>query len=361
MQKPKGKPAMEFTYSASGVDREARMLAKDFSAFEKGQKGLKKTPFQNLIDGGNNYSALLADGVGTKVLLAQLAGIHGTIGIDGVAMVANDAARAGLRPKFLVDIIDIYHSERKLIADLVRGIDKGAKIAGCSVVGGETADVPSLVKGFGSNPYNLNFSLYAEAQKQNTVLGTGLRPGDAIIGLRSRSIHSNGASLVRKILFSEWGGRYADPFAKIDGLDKTLVEECLTPTAIYAKEVCELQERTHLVKAAVHVTGDAYAKFAKLFPFNRGTGLSFDNFKPQPIFKVLQDAALKAGRRLSDEEMLRTFNMGWGFAVIVSPPNADEALGFFERKKIHCEKIGMVTQKEGLIEAKYKGKAFGLS
>ena len=193
---------MEFTYSASGVDREARMLAKDFSAFEKGQKGLKKTPFQNLIDGGNNYSALLADGVGTKVLLAQLAGIHGTIGIDGVAMVANDAARAGLRPKFLVDIIDIYHSERGLISDLVRGIDKGAKIAGCSVVGGETADVPSIVKGFGSNPYNLNFSLYAEAQKQNTVLGTGLRPGDAIIGLRSSGIHSNGASLVRKILFS---------------------------------------------------------------------------------------------------------------------------------------------------------------
>ena len=358
----KQKAFEEMTYSKSGVDRKARAKAKDFSAFGRTiTVGTFHTPFLNLVKSGDtHYSALLADGVGTKVLLAQLADRHDTIGIDGVAMVANDAARCGLDCRFLVDIIDIHHSDKALISKIVAGIENGAKQAGCAVVGGETADVPTLVAGVGKNPYNLNFSLYAEADKDELILGTGLQPGDAIIGLESSGIHSNGFSLVRQVLFSEWGGYYKDPFAKVDGLDLPLVQECLTPTRIYAKTVRAFQKATGLAKAAVHITGDAYPKFDNLFAFNKGVGLEFDNFEPQPIFGVLQDTARKMGKNITDEEMLRTFNMGWGFALVVSAENAEGTIDFFANNGLACERMGTVTPKAGRIRAKYKGRSFGL-
>ncbi len=354
--------AEEMTYSKSGVDRKARAKAKDFSAFSRNLAvGTFHTPYLNLVKSGDTqFSALLADGVGTKVLLAQLADKHDTIGIDGVAMVANDAARCALDCRLLVDIIDIHHSDKALLSHLITGIEAGAKQAGCAVVGGETADVPTLVAGVGKNPYNLNFSLYAEADKDDLIIGTGLQPGDAIIGLESSGIHSNGFSLVRQVLFSEWGGYYKDPFATVDGLDKPLIEECLTPTRIYAKAVRAFQKATGLAKAGIHITGDAYPKFDKLFAFNKGIGLEFDNFEPQPIFGVLQATAKKLGKTITDEEMLRTFNMGWGFALVVSQENAEGAMDFFTNNGLACERIGTVNSKAGRIEAKYKDRKFNL-
>ncbi len=362
MGNPMTRKIQELTYSKSGVDRKARAKAKDFSVFGRTMAvGTFHTPYLNLVKSGDiHYSALLADGVGTKVLLAQLADRHDTIGIDGVAMVANDAARCGLDCRLLVDIIDIHHSDKALISALVAGIEKGAKQAGCAVVGGETADVPSLVNGYGKNPYNLNFSLYAEADKEELILGTGLQPGDAIIGLESSGLHSNGFSLVRQVLFSEWGGYYKDPFTKVDGLDLPLVQECLAPTKIYAKTVRAFQKATGLAKAAVHITGDAYPKFDKLFAFNKGIGLEFDNFEPQPIFDVLQATARKMGKVITDEEMLRTFNMGWGFALVVPAEGAEGAMDFFTNNGFACERIGAVTSKAGRIEAKYKDRKFNL-
>ncbi len=344
------------TYAASGVDREKRKAAKDFSLFQKGLKGALQTPYLSLQCQSGKCSALLADGVGTKVLLAQLAGKHDTVGIDGVAMVANDAARAGLSPKFLVDIIDLHHSDEELVAQLVRGIYRGAKLAGCAVVGGETADVPELVTGIGGNPYNLNFSLYAKSDEGDVIRGTGLRPGDVILGLQSSGLHSNGFSLVRRILFKQWGGYYGDPFAAVDGLDKPLIDECLAPTRIYARGICDYQSKVRTIKAAVHVTGDAYAKFGKLFAFNKGIGLDFSIFKPQPIFSVLQATAKKLGKTIADGEMLKTFNMGWGFALIVAKADADAAESYFSSKGIPCGQIGIVTQKEGRIAAQFAGK-----
>ncbi|MFA5246837.1 MAG: phosphoribosylformylglycinamidine cyclo-ligase [Candidatus Micrarchaeia archaeon] len=352
----------ELTYSKSGVDRQARAAAKDFSAFGRTLTvGTFHTPYLNLIKSGDtHYSALLADGVGTKVLLAQLADKHDTIGIDGVAMVANDAARCGLDCRLLVDIIDIHHSDKALILQIISGIEKGAKLAGCAVVGGETADVPTLVAGVGKNPYNLNFSLYADADKDEVIYGTGIKPGDVILGIESSGIHSNGFSLVRKVLFSQWDGYYKDPFAKVDGLDKSLVETCLEPTRIYSKIVRAYHADTYHVKAGVHITGDAYPKFEKLFLFNKGIGLEFDNFSPQPIFGVLQDTARKLGKVITDEEMLRTFNMGWGFAIILSAEHADNAQSFISSKGFKCERIGKVNSNAGRISAKYKARTFNL-
>jgi phosphoribosylformylglycinamidine cyclo-ligase len=114
------------------------------------------------------------------------------------------------------------------------------------------------------------------------------------------------------------------------------------------------------VKAAVHVTGDAYPKFEKLLAFNKKVGLEFDNFKPQPIFKVLQDTARKLGKTITDEEMLRTFNLGWGFALIVSQENADSAIGFLQSRGFGCERIGKVNPSAGRITARYRGKRYAL-
>ena len=358
----KAKSKEEITYSKSGVDRAARAAAKDFSAFGRTLTiGTFHTPYLNLVKSGDtHYSALLADGVGTKILLAQLADKHDTIGIDGVAMVANDAARCGLDCRLLVDIIDLHHSDKALISQLITGIEKGARLSGCSVVGGETADVPTLVAGFGKNPYNLNFSLYADADKDEVIYGTGIKPGDVIMGIGSSGIHSNGFSLVRKVLFSEWGGFYKDPFVQVDGLDKPLVEACLEPTMIYSKVVRQYHAGTFHAKAGVHITGDAYQKFENLFRFNKGVGLEFDNFEPQPIFTVLQDAARKLGKVITDEEMLRTFNLGWGFALILSPRYADDAQSFIQSKGFKCERIGRVTDNAGRISAKYNSRTFNL-
>ncbi|MFA6329836.1 MAG: AIR synthase-related protein, partial [Candidatus Micrarchaeia archaeon] len=109
-----------------------------------------------------------------------------------------------------------------------------------------------------------------------------------------------------------------------------------------------------------HITGDAYPKFDKLFPFNKGVGLEFDNFEPQPIFGVLQATAKRMGKTITDEEMLRTFNLGWGFALIVSAENAEGAMDFFTNNGIACERIGAVNSKAGRISAKYKDRVFNL-
>ncbi len=148
------------TYAISGVDRAERRRAKKFGALEKTLAvGAVRTPFNTLYPSGRGaYSVLTVDGVGTKILLAELAGIHEGIGVDGVAMVVNDCVRCGARPVAVADIIDVHHSEPNLLGNLFNGIARGAKEAGCAVVGGETADVPAMISGVGGNPVRSSVS-----------------------------------------------------------------------------------------------------------------------------------------------------------------------------------------------------------
>ncbi len=347
----------ELTYAQSGVNRHAREKAKKFEVFESSlPRETIDTPYCKLLPSRQNkeyYYNLSTDGVGTKVLLAELAEKHDTIGIDAVAMVANDAIRCGATPIDLVDAIDIDHSEKKLLSEILKGLQKGAQLSGCRVVGGETADVPLLIKGIGKNPYHINCACYAEAKKSELILGTKATPGDAIVGLRSSGLHSNGISLARKALFKQWGGAYG-AFDTPDGLDRELVLECLEPTALYVKEFLRCAKNFE-VKAAANITGDAYAKVKKISQFSP-IGFKFVNFSPQPIFEVIQTAAKKIGSKITDEEMLRTFNLGWGFALIVGKEEADAACTHFEKNKIQAEVIGEATSKVGAVEVEFKGK-----
>ncbi|PIO05823.1 phosphoribosylformylglycinamidine cyclo-ligase [Candidatus Micrarchaeota archaeon CG08_land_8_20_14_0_20_59_11] len=334
-------------YADSGVDRNVRERAKlGVSVF--GSAGFK-TPFNALVPvDSKSYYSFCTDGVGTKCMVAQLADKHGGIGIDAVAMVANDTIRCGARPAALVDVIDIRKTEEHLLRVLLRSIAEGARQAECAVVGGETADLGEMVGGVGANPYNVNCSCVGFVGKKDVVLGNKLKAGDVVIGLRSSGIHSNGFSLVRRALFSQWGGRF-NAHDKPEALKgKTVAEECLKPTRIYVKSVLKAMKNAD-VKAAVHITGDAYVKFDKLFAFSKGVGIRFDNFKPQPIFALVQECGKVPG-----DEMLKTFNMGWGFALIAPKKEEDKLLSLLKNEG--AEKIGEITAKAGVVEAFWKNK-----
>lgn len=320
------------TYLEAGVDRELRSKAKEHLADLKSTLSFSRhgatieTPFNTLYPVGNEiFHVKTADGVGTKVLLAQLAGKHDTIGIDAVAMVVNDCIRCGARPLAITDVIDIRKSEPEILVELQRGLGIGARESECPLVGGETADVPELMNAL----YHINCDCVGEVERSKIINGERISVGDVITGLKSSGVHSNGISLLRKVLFKEWGGKF-DAFEKPDGFDQELVLEALEPTKIYVKEFLNAADKVDIL-GAVNITGDAYLKFRKVTRL----GLEFDNFRPQPIFMLMQESGV------SMEEMFKTMNMGWGFAVMVKKKDADSALQALPGSEV----IGRITDR----------------
>lgn len=351
----------KITYAAAGVDRELRAEAKKALRFLEGTYRFSRygeivqLPFGNIFPfRGDCYLDLVIEGVGTKVLVAQLADKYDTIGIDGVAMAVNDVIRSGARPLAVADNIHAQFSDPVLVGEWMKGIAKGAAEAECVVPSGEIGDVAEIIRGLVEGKgFDMVFAAIGEVPKDKVITGRELKPGDAIVGLRSSGLHSNGITLARKILFKQWGGKY-EPFDVPEPLDRELVYEVLEPTRIYVKPVLNAAEHVK-VKAAVHITGDAYLKFNRLTLFSKGIGFEFNNFKPQPIFDLIQKTAGELGGEIPDEEMFKTFNMGWGFAIIIDKEEKDEALDVLERAGVHAEEIGHVTRTRG-IRILYKGK-----
>jgi phosphoribosylformylglycinamidine cyclo-ligase len=234
----------------------------------------------------------------------------------------------------------------------MKGIVKGATEAECVVPGGEIGDAAEIIKGLVEGKgFDMIVSSIGEVTKEKIIFGRNIKPGDSIIGLRSFGLHSNGISLARKILLKQWGGKY-EPQDVPDGLDRGIVYEVLEPTRIYVKPLLRVADEIE-VKAAVHITGDAYAKFNNLARFSKGIGFEFDNFDPQPIFGLIQKTALELGGRITDEEMFKTFNMGWGFAIVVDKKDMDKTVEILETNEAHAEQIGEIRHREG-IEILYK-------
>jgi phosphoribosylformylglycinamidine cyclo-ligase len=197
------------------------------------------------------------------------------------------------------------------------------------------------------------FASIGEVAKESIISGKNVSPSDAIIGLRSSGLHSNGVSLARRILFKQWGGKYESE-AVPEGLEREVVLEALEPTRIYVKPLLKTAEEIS-VKAAVHITGDAYLKFNRLAKFSEGIGFEFDNFNPQPIFTLIQATAKQLGGAITDEEMFKTFNMGWGFAVIVDKASAERTIDVLEKAGVHAQEIGHVAGRPG-VKILYRGK-----
>jgi phosphoribosylformylglycinamidine cyclo-ligase len=344
----------KFTYAHAGVDRKLRAESKKTLQLLKNSYRFSsygeviQLPYGNIFPiGENRYLDFVIEGTGTKVLVAQLAQKYDTIAIDGIAMAVNDVIRSGAKPFAIADNIHLQASYAELIEEFMKGIVKGAAEAECIVPGGEIGDVPELIKGVSEGKgFDMIFAAIGEVKGENIIFGKNLKRGDVIIGLRSSGIHSNGVSLARRVLFKQWGGKY-EPHDVPNGLDREIVYEILEPTIVYVKPLLRLA-KTLKIKAAVHITGDAYLKFGRLAKFSKGIGFEFDNFKPQFIFELLQKTASEIGGGITDEEMFKTFNMGWGFAVILDKKDRDDALSVLQKAGVQAEQIGQVTGSEGI-------------
>lgn len=343
------------TYTDAGVNREKRTESKkQLTILKESYKysnygSVMRLPYGNIFPINKNvYLDLVIEGVGTKVLIAQLAKKNNTIGLDAVAMAVNDVIRSGAEPLSIADNIHAQASDPQLVKAWLEGIAEGAAQAKCPVTSGEIGDVAAIIKGIErGHGFDMVIAAVGKVCKQNIITGKNIKPEDPIIGLRSSGLHSNGISLARKILLSKWGGKY-DAEAIPDGLDKKIVFEILEPTKIYVKPLLKTNQAMK-IKAAVHVTGDAYLKFNNLRRFSPGIGFEFYNFKPHPIFGLMQKTALELGYSVTDEEMFRTFNMGWGFAVIVDNKDKDNALNILEKAGAQPEQIGKVSATERIV------------
>ena len=355
----------KFTYANAGVDRELRaeskralqILRKTYGFSHYGE--VVQLPYGNIFPmGESRYLDLVIEGVGTKVLVAQLAEKYDTIGIDGVALAVNDVIRSGAKPLAIADNIHAQVSDPALVKEWIKGIAKGAAEADCVVPSGEIGDVTGVIKGLVEGKgFDIVVATIGEVIAEKVIYGRDIKSGDVIIGIRSSGIHSNGVSLARRILFKQWGGKY-EPYDIPDGLDREIVYEVLEPMKVYVKPLLRVAEELK-VKAAVHITGDAYLKFDNITRFSKGIGFELDNFNPQPIFDLIQKTASELGGVITNEEMFKTFNMGWGFAVIVDRTDTDKALDVLEKTRVQAEQIGHVTEFKG-IRILYKNKKITL-
>lgn len=351
-----------FTYTDAGVNRQQRHESKKALVALKetykhiGFDGIRHLPYSNIFPiGENSFLDLEIEGVGTKVLVAELANKYDTIGVDAVAMVVNDVIRSGAKPLAIADNIHATASKPELVNAWLKGIVQGANESECPVTNGETGDVAEIIKGITPNSgFDIVVSSIGKVERQDIITGEGIKVGDPIIGLPSSGVHSNGITLVRKILFKQWGGKY-DATDIPETLEREVALEVLEPTKIYVKPLLKLAREVK-VKAAVHITGDAYTKFNNLANYSPGIGFRFNNFKPQPIFGLIQKTASELGYTITDDEMFKTFNMGWGFGIIVDKNEVDKAINTLERNNFNPERIGVVTSKERVVEIEHQKK-----
>lgn len=294
-------PQHPSTYAESGVDISAeeeaiKALRKHFTAKKKGRGSPINIEgaYAGLLDMGDFIIGITTDGVGSKVLVATEMGNWKTIGIDCMAMNVNDLYAMGLEPIAFVDYLAMESIEPSIADQIGQGLAKGAKIANVSIVGGETASLPDIVRGF-----DLAGSCIGIAAKEDLVTGHKIENGDAVVGIPSSGIHSNGLTLARKLL-AKYG-----LYTRYGSMERTLGEELLVPTRIYS-EVLDINKNCE-VHGLAHITGGGLLNLKRLTRL--GLNLS-DPLEPQEIFSVIQAEGVEV------REMYKTFNMGMGFAII---------------------------------------------
>ena len=279
------------------------------------------------------------DGVGTKLKLAFMFDIHHTVGIDLVAMSVNDVLVQGATPLFFLD----YFATGKLVSgvaeQVVSGVCEGCRQSACALLGGETAEMPGF---YPDGEYDLSGFAVGMVDTPKLVSGKDIRPGDVLIGLASSGAHSNGWSLIRKVL-KESGLNKDDLFP---GTGKTVAETLIEPTKIYVKPVLEVLE-TMTVKGMVHVTGGGfYDNIPRVLPEDVAASIQFGSWAMLPIFDWIKSQA-----DLSWPEMLQIFNCSIGYILIVDPADADAALELLDnREDVDAYRIGEIVQREGAGE-----------
>lgn len=264
------------------------------------------------------------DGVGTKLMIAFMMDKHDTIGIDAVAMCVNDILCQGARPLFFLDYIACGKNYPEKIAQIVSGVAEGCVQGGMALIGGETAEMPDM---YSLDDYDLAGFAVGVVEKDEIITGQSIAEGDVLVGLPSSGVHSNGFSLVRKLLFKDLK---MDVHTKVDELGGTLGEALLTPTRIYVKAVEDLL-KPYGVKGMSHVTGGGfYENIPRMIPDGLCAKVDVSAIDTLPIFKFIKEAG-----NITDEAMYSTFNMGIG---LVAALPADQADGFVQALKDKGEK-----------------------
>jgi phosphoribosylformylglycinamidine cyclo-ligase len=274
------------------------------------------------------------DGVGTKLKIAFLTGIHGTVGIDLVAMNVNDLLVTGAEPLFFLDYFATGALQAETVQAVISGIANGCEQAGCSLIGGETAEMPDF---YAAGEYDLAGFCVGIVDRGRAIDGSAVKPGDAVLGVASSGLHSNGYSLVRKVLLERRG--YALD-AMIPEMGKPLGEELITPTVIYVKPVLELC-RSIQVKGMAHITGGGFVgNIPRVLPENCCVRMQRNSWEIAPIFQLMKKEA-----NLDDDDMFRTFNMGLGLVVITGADQADKAADLLRSRGLRTWIVGDVVER----------------
>ena len=343
---------MGITYKDAGVDIDAGdLFVQKIKPFVKstfrpevmthiggfgGLFALKKCKDPVLVSG--------TDGVGTKLKIAFLTNKHDTVGIDLVAMCVNDIIVQGAEPLFFLDYFATGKLKPQEHSDIVKGIADGCKQSGCALIGGETAEMPSF---YGENEYDLAGFAVGVVEKKKIINGSRIKPGDQLIGLASSGLHSNGFSLVRKVLLEKAGYGVQDTLSELG--HKTLGEVLLTPTRIYAKTIMALLKEFD-IRGMAHITGGGITENTpRMLPKGAQAAIEKGTWDIHPIFKLIQKKA-----QVDDNEMYRDFNMGIGLVLAVPKKQAEAVLKKATKLGEKAHLIGEIVKGKQIV--KYEEK-----
>lgn len=341
---------MPINYKDAGVD-----VANGQKEVELIKKLVEKTQSENVLSKLGGFSGLFSlenlniknpvlvsgtDGVGTKVMLAQMMDKHDTIGIDCVAMCVNDILCQGAKPLFFLDYIACGKLVPEKMEKIVKGVADGCLQANSSLIGGETAEMPDLYK---ENDYDLAGFCVGIVDKEKIITGEKIKKGDHIFGLKSSGIHSNGYSLVRKIVLEK---EKLSLDEKIEGLDTSLGEELLKPTKIYVKEILALLGKIE-INGLSHITGGGfYENIPRMIPDGLCAKIDVRNIPLPKIFSLLE----KWGE-LDKKDMYETFNMGVGLVFVVDKNDIDKVKEIIDENELLD--LGEVVENDEKIDLKF--------
>lgn len=323
------------TYAKAGVDidKKSSSIAALVEHLKYKRKGFGKPidlpgHFTGLIDFGDLALTLCTDGVGTKLMVAAALQKWDTVGIDCIAMNVNDTICVGSEPIAFVDYIAIDRPDEKVTSEVGKGLEEGARQSNMTIVGGEIAVLPEIINGF-----DLAGTCLGVVEKKKIITGERTRPGDALIGLPSSGVHSNGLTLARRIFEKNHIG-YRD---KVKGLSRPVGLELLEPTTIYVRQVLRLLGK-YEVHGMANMTGGGLRNLIRL---RKGIGFDLDDpMRPQPIFGVMQDLG-----NVTDREMYQIFNMGMGYCLVVPDGIADRVVRDAGKG---AKVVGHAVKKEGI-------------
>ncbi|HIV57169.1 MAG TPA: phosphoribosylformylglycinamidine cyclo-ligase [Candidatus Stackebrandtia faecavium] len=348
------------SYREAGVDIEA-----GDQAVEALKTKVRKATRPEVVGGIGGFAGLFAldtakykqpllasstDGVGTKLVIAQQLDIHDTVGIDLVAMVVDDLVVCGAEPLFLLDYIACGQVIPERIADIGAGISDGCRYAGCALIGGEIAEHPGVM---GTNDYDISATGVGVVESDDQLGPHKVAEGDVIIGMASSGLHSNGYSLVRHVLL---GAQHMplDTVVPEFGRQRTLGEELLTPTKIYAEDCLAIVAECD-VHAFAHITGGGVpGNIVRILPNHLDAVVDRASWQPQPIYELLSRTG-----QIDSAEMERTFNMGMGMAAIVPSDQVDRTRALLTARDVESWVAGEIVSGRGEVrmDGKYRGLA----